>query len=122
MGIGLILDIQCTGNETSLDSCTVSSNDRNYDHSNDAGVICLSNTQFVSNLCTNESIFDSECKMFRTDTITTTPGSTQSVTDFPFLVIDNSLPAVLGALLGIVLIGIIIGVVITCIIMRMRSK
>ena len=109
MRIGPILDIQCTGNESRLDLCTVSNNDRNYDHSNDAGVICL--PRVVVNLCTNQSFFDSECKVFRTDVTTT---------DIPVMVIDNSL---LGALLGItviVLICIVIGWVLTCIVMKRK--
>ena len=76
MRIGPILDIQCTGNESRLDLCIVSNNDRNYDHSNDAGVICL--TQVVGNLCTNQSFFDSVCEVYKTDatiaTTTTTVG------------------------------------------------
>ena len=114
MGIGPILGIQCTGNEDGFDLCNISSNDRNYDHSNDAGVICLSHTQFVSNLCTNEFIFDSECKMFRSD-VTVSP-----TTDIPLMVKDDSLPAVLGTLLGItviVLICVVIGWVLTCILL-----
>ena len=127
MRIGPILDIQCTGNESRLDLCIISNNDRNYDHSNDAGVICL--PQVVVNLCTNLSFFDSVCEVVKTDATiiatTTTVGSVGgNGTCNPLIVMENTILAVLGALLGVtvlVLIGMIIGVILTYIIMRKRS-
>ena len=77
MRIGPILDIQCTGDEDSLDSCTVSNSDRNYNHSNDAGVICL--PLFVDNLCTNQSFFDSVCRADSTDTTSVTTTRTNAI-------------------------------------------
>ena len=126
MGIGPILDIQCTGNEDSLDSCTVSNNDRNYDHSNDAGVICL--PLFVGNLCTNQTFFNSVCKVDTTtgptigSTACTCPGGT-SPNSGTQGVVDITVLAVPGAFLGItiiVLICVVLGWVITCIIMKKK--
>ena len=141
MRIGPILDIQCTGNESRLDLCIVSNNDRNYDHSNDAGVICL--PQVVVNLCTNQSFFDSVCEVVKTDATiatTTTVGivteTASETTTMPACtcptgtspisgtagsvggnnctgtpLMDSMLPAVLGALLGVTVLVLICAII-----------
>ena len=133
-GAGPIMSATCTGSEKNLSSCVLINNGHNYNHSNDAGVMCSSSTAqtVTDDLATNASTDGSTSDMASsivvqtvTDELVTnasTDGSTSdtaSSTKAPTgkEVVEVQLWGIVATtLLGIAVL-IIVGVIIACVLL-----
>ena len=114
MGIGQILEVECNNNESNLTSCDLKSNDRNYDHSSDAGVVCFS--PFIATLCSDPNVFSTECEL-QGVLVATTTDNKPLINRFPVIGL-----AVIVGVETMILIAVVTAWICSCFIKKRQTK